>query len=404
MFDNSCIDALKYLVMLSPIVYYILYRKLTHPICIFIGILSLQYIVYQFFQPGHYSLLTQSTEYSIFGGMWAFVLGFSFISVLGFIVRKRLQIKLVYRPRGIDFSRIEQLYSLSVYMSIVVIIGHFWVGYKNGVSGTYSSFLVNVRMQYLIEPSSFSLLPHVAIFLQSWFSCLIIHGYKVNKSAFVFLLLSILCALSKLERSAIITCLLALVVLKDHGSVRGVPLRNISLGVGFVVGIFFFVAWQFDPNRTISDVLFVFLDYFSKNLDTFNKYISPLAPTYDWGLVLGKYAGLLGLDINEDLIDIDVDGSFNTYSYLKNLYLFGGTSFVFVFNVIIGVIFSVFYEFRYKMNGVVLGFLSFFSFSLFVSFFAYSFAWTNWAYYFISFAILYSFSKGSTTSSVIARV
>lgn len=387
------LEPFKYIVLFMPILCYFLYKKITHPVCIFVGVLSLQYVIYQWFQHEKYSLLTKNTELSIFLGLWGFVLGFAFVSFVILSCRRDLKFKLVIESNLLASKKLDRWFVFSIFLMVLVSAGHLLVGYKNGIDGTYSSFIVNVRMQYIGKPDSFFLLPHVAIFLQSWFVYLIIHRYRVKQVTICFVALSVICALSKLERSAIITALLTLIVIKDHASSKGVRFSSIAFVVLFILSVFFFVAWQFDQSRSLSDISFVFLDYFAKNLDTFNKYISPLPVTYDWGLVLGKYAVLFGLSEPDAIVDIDVDGSFNTYSYLKNLYLFGGSFFVFVFNVLMGAAFSIFYELRYKFDGLVLGFISFFSFSLFVSFFAYSFAWTNWLYYAISFSLIRYFTR-----------
>ncbi|MGI2065103.1 O-antigen polymerase [Shewanella sp. MF08487] len=384
---SSVFYALSCSIFLFPFAYYFLYKKLTHPIVLFIGVLSFQYLVYVFFQDTYYSELSDYSRLEIFLGLWAFLFGFITVSLLCFLFRRHYKVKVVpnfdYRSKPC----FDILDGKVRFFTVFVIFAHLYIGVNNGLNGVYDSFLINVRMEHIANPGKFYFFPHMAIFLQSWFVYSIIHKHKVVSSITYLVLLTFLCALSKLERSAIICFIITLLILKDQLTYDGVPIKVVFYSFSIVFSIFIFVSAQFYTSSSIFDLLFVFLDYFAKNLDTFNRYVIDLTPTYDLSLILGPFAKFF--TDNVGLSEVAVDGSFNTYSYLKNLHLFGGVEFVVLFNTLLGFLFSIIYEARYKLNGCLLGFFSFFSCSLFLSFFAYTFSWSNWIYYAISFFVIF---------------
>lgn len=385
--SNSIIYAVYHIVIFSPFLVYAIYKKLTHPIILFIGVLSFQYIIYQFFQDRYNNYLLINTIDEIFLGLWAFLFGYIFISIVSILVRQHYKIKLspnFYYVESAFFLKNKNKIKL---LTAIVIIGHIIIGFNNGINGVYDSFLVNVRMVHVENPGSFFVFPHIAIFLQSWFVYCIIHGHE-PRSAFIYLILvTFFCALAKLERSSIISIIITLLVLKDQLSYKGVSIKAIVISLVTIISIFVFVASQFYTSGSFLDLLFVFLDYFAKNLDTFNRFVVNMQPTYNLSLILGPFTRLFAS--HYEMPDINTDGSFNTYSYLMNLHLFGGVVFVIIFNALIGALFSFFYEVRYSFNGAFLGFFAFFSCSLFLSFFAYTFSWSNWLYYALSFLLIH---------------
>ncbi|MGL5353357.1 MAG: O-antigen polymerase [Clostridium sp.] len=378
------------MVLFAPFIFYFLYKKITHPVIIFIGVLSFQYLAYEFFQEEKYSILTDVTVSEIFYGLWAFLVGFSIVSILSFSIKSHLRIKLSPNFNSPNESLLFKINQKVKILSIVVVIAHLFVGFNHGVNGVYESFLINVRMEHVNSPQDFYMFPHLAIFCQSWFVYCFIHKYKKQESLLYLILVTLFCSISKLERTSIISLIVTILILKDHMYYNGLSIKAILISIVFVVGIFTFVASQFYVSSSFSELLFVMLDYFAKNIDTFNRFISTMPPTYNANLILGPFAKLFIFDeAAVAVIDIDTDGSFNTYSYLMNLHLFGGLGFVMVFNLLIGCFFSFIYELRYAFNGIVLGFFSFFSCSLFLSFFAYTFSWSNWMYYAICFFIIH---------------
>ncbi|HDT5864435.1 O-antigen polymerase [Aeromonas hydrophila] len=388
--EQSFLYAAAHMVLFVPFIFYFLFKKITHPVVIFIGILSFQYSIYAFFQEEKYSILTDVTVNEIFYGLWAFLVGFTVVTVLSFSIRSHLRFKLSPNFHSPNESLLFKINQRVKILSVIVIVAHLFIGFNHGVNGVYESFWINVRMEHVNSPQDFYLFPHLAIFCQSWFVYCFVHKYKKEESLICLILVTLFCSISKLERTSIISLVLTILVLKDHMHYNGLSLKALLISLFAVVGVFIFVAAQFYASSSFSDLLFVMLDYFAKNLDTFNKHVSSMPPTYNANLILGPFAKFFIFDEKTLVpIKVDTDDSFNTYSYLMNLHMFGGGEFVMVFNLLIGCFFSLVYELRYAFNGLVLGFFSFFSCALFLSFFAYTFSWSNWLYYAICFFIIH---------------
>lgn len=368
-----------------PFISIILHRKLFNPVVLFVGVLLIQYYFHFFLIGVEYNDLNEITKKSILYGLGSFSLGYFVIYIFSMFI-KNLKFKHAFILRRDNKDTNEKLYYLALILGLISCFFHLYTGINNGLHGSYSSFLVNVRMMYIQDPRGFFVFPHITILCQSIFLWLILINYKVKMSVFWILIITILCALSKFERSAILSVLLALLVMMDQKYFNGVKLRYISIVVGAFTAIFFLVAFQFDNKRTFFDLILILTNYFSKNIDMYSQVIMSVSPDYNPIHIFGVYARYLGFEPPQ--VNLDTDGSFNTYGYMINVFSFAGLYGLIIFNFILGVFFSLLYECRYLYNGKVLLFYSFFSFTLFFSFFAFSFFWTNWLYYFISIFII----------------
>lgn len=370
-----------------PLLAFIIYKRLFNPITLYIGVLTVQFLLYSIFPLDEYSLLKDETVKVISLGMISFIIGYIFVFI-PLLSLKNMKIKVAISGDMflIEKSKIERYYFIFTLIVILTISFHAVIGVYNGLSGPYGNFFVNVRMVYLNDLSSFGLWPHALILCQVYYMYCILFNVRLKKSVIIYILLSLTPLLFKLERTSLLCSMLALLIVVDIKLKNGISYFRFFLFIIFFIFAFGFVAYQFDPSRGVTGVFNVFIKYFSKNLDMFNKYIVNIDPIYDIRLLIGPYSKLFFLDKYE--FNLPTDGAYNTYSYLKNIYMYGGLLFVCVFNFFLGLLCSLIYSNLFKLNYTLLIFYSFFSFSLFMAFFDFTFYWTNWLYYAVSLILI----------------
>lgn len=388
------IQDLMLVIFLFPIGFYFFYRKFSNPPTIFIGVLSLQYLVYLVFSPEYYPPLSDAYEQVLLIALWAFFIGYVAVLPFEFLGAGSYRVRLRYCPIDLYPKRLLRFYAWASLLSVIVFFGHAYVGVSNGLNGGYS-FWVNVRMTYLENKESFGLLPHIAIVLQVYFACCLLCRYKGTRSLLFFLLVTLAPVVFKLERTSLLTSLMALLVIFENSRRNGI--QPLWLLISLILFIFFFllVAFQFAPDRPLLELAMVLVNYFSKNLMMLDRYVLTVSPTGDIAPLLGPYAKLFGMSSNNNLF---VDGAFNTYSFIKVPYLYGGGLFLGFFCFSLGVFSSSLYLLRYKFGGYVLIFYGFWSVSLLLSFFDYTYAWSNWLYYGVA-ALMFYFYYGSLLKS-----
>lgn len=369
----------------TALAFRLLHRRTFNPATIFLGVLGIQFLAYGALVGTRYALPPDETLVAFGGGLFGFFAGYGL--TLAFLwpvaspwIRRRQAFGHL-APR-----QASRLLSIALVASLIAVFWHMLVGLDNLGQGGTGIAPLDLRTAYLANLGSFSLAPHVAIFAQFLLLFLYLHDHRPRLVMTLFLSTSVFCAMWKMERSAVMMAILAALVAYD--AKRGtIPFTKLLLASAAIMAAFVATAMLRDGWDSLDDILLVMLDYFAKNLENFSTYVVGLPHTWEAELLLGKYAQVFGAP--EAGINLGQDSFFNTYTYLKSVYLYGGAWFSAVFTYAIGTVFALFYVLAARRHSTMMTLYCFVSFVLFISFFEYAYSWTNWAYYAIAAAVMH---------------
>lgn len=366
--------------LLAAFFFRFMHRRAFNPATIFLGILGTQLAVYGtligtlYEQPSAQSLL------AIGGGLFGFLAGYVMFLAIGYPVA----IRWIGRPQrfpALHPRTARRLFGIALLAAVVAAVWHCVAGLANLSQGDSGIAALDLRNVYLADLGSFSLAPHFEIFAQLVLLYLYLADYRPRTTMTLMIVLTIFCAGWKMERSAVMMAgFSALAALEaKHGNLS---LKRVALAIVAAMAAFVVTAALRDSWESGSEILLVMLDYFAKNVQNFNTFIVGMPIDGSIELLLGKYATIFGARVTD--LSFGQDEFFNTYSYLKNVYLYGGAWFCPIFGFILGALSFVLYTFGALRNHAAAAVYCFVSFSLFIAFFDYAFSWTNWAYYAIS--------------------
>lgn len=366
--------------ILAALLFRWLHKRTFNPATIFLGMLGLQLAIYTAMAGTIYSQLSAQTLFAVSSSLLGFLVGYTLFLSMGLPITLRWlgkrQLFLPLHPRTG-----QRLFRFALVSSLVAAAWHTWSGMSNIADGATGDSLLDLRLVYLENLDSFGLAPHVAIFAQFLLLYLYLSGYRQRVAMTLMVIVTIYCAIWKMERSAIIMAgFSALTAIEMQQG--ALPFKKFALVLLAAVGIFGLVASLRDGWDSATDILFLMLDYFAKNLQNFETFVVGRSPIGGLDLLLGKYATTFGAATVDQ--SIGQDDYFNTYSYLRQVYMFGGAWFCPVFGFIVGAVSSIFYNFGVVRNHALATIYCFVAFALFLTFFDYAFSWTNWAYYVIS--------------------
>lgn len=367
------------LVLLAAFVFRLAHGRTFNPATIFLGILGLQLAVYSSLVGTLYSAPSPRTIAAFSWGMIGFLVGYTSFAIPLWPMGRTLTFP------ALDSKWAYNAFQFSVIIGLAAMVWHTTSGLNNLQQGSTGIAALDLRLVHLANPGSFGLAPHLAIFAQFLLLYLYLHDHRPRVVLVIFIVVTVYCAAWKMERSSVIMSLFSALVASELKH-RKLPLLKLAAVTGVVVGAFIATAMLRDSWEAMGDVLLLMLDYFAKNIENFNNFVIDEQIDGSIALLLGKYATAFGAP--EPDLGLGTDGSFNTYSYLQNVYLFGGTAFCAAFGLALGALSAIFYFLGVQRSQLLATLYCFVSFSLFVTFFAYAFSWTNWAYYMISAVII----------------
>jgi oligosaccharide repeat unit polymerase len=364
----------------AALVFRWLHKRTFNPATIFLGVLGLQLMIYALLVDKRYDPPSYTTVLTAGCGLLGFFVGYAIALVCVWPACSRsLGKQLVFyeiRP-----PRAARILRIAIYASVLAMVWHTAVGLDNLSQGATGIAPLDLRTVYLSNPRSFGLAPHAAIFAQFLFVFLYLHGHRPRATMTLFIALTVFCAVWKMERSAVmmalVTALIAYEIKSGH-----LPVSRLAATFCLAIAAFVSTAFLRDSWDSLGDVLLLMVDYFARNLENFSNFVSHQHPSGELSLLLGKYGTVLGVPEKE--LILDQEDFFNTYSYLKNVYLFGGVWFCGAFASFVGGAFAVLYAVGLPRRPLLATLYCFFAFTLFLAFFEYTFSWTNWAYYAIS--------------------
>lgn len=368
--------------LLIPIISIIITGKVFNPPSIFLGISIFQVFLHLLV----YGALNDDVVYiyvisSLCFFSFFFFVTYIFVAFFGnFIVPSRIKLK------KINNDKLKNAFIIGCIISVLSIIFHAYVGISNGLSGGYQNFFQSMRFNYIYGESNFYIAPHMLLLSQVIFLFCIAADFKVKKSAVILIFSTISCAVFKFERMPILSIVFAIFVLINLKGKQGISFKWVFITLLGGASIFVFVAQSIGTNRTVLDALKILASYFSNQLNLFHDFVLPINPNGDFTLLLGRYAKHLGLDGSG--LELQTDGSFNVYGYLRNVYLPFGISSIISFASLAGCVFGfLFYGAQRYLPLAVL--YSLFSFTLFISMFDYTFMSTNYLYYSLFIFLFY---------------
>lgn len=355
-----------------------MHRRWANPATVFLGILGVQLALYWLMiGPEGYAEPSERTLLASGGGLFGFAAGY-LLAMLIMLPIAQPWLGTPQRFLTLPRRRAKRLLRVALACTLVALVWHAAVGVENIGAGDTGVAVLDLRSVYLANLDSFSLAPHVAIVAQFLLLYLYLHGHRPRLTMSLFLLVSIGCAVWKVERSAIMMAGYSALVALEMRQGRPLSMRWMVGAVCVAMGVFMLTAMVRDGWESAGEVLALLADYFAKNVQNFNAFVIDQPINGSPELILGKYATVFGVPPAD--IGIGVDEYFNTYSYLRPVYLFGGLWGCLAFGVALGIGSALLYlwSLRRPLVAVVYCFASF---ALFLSFFDYAFSWTNWAYY-----------------------
>jgi oligosaccharide repeat unit polymerase len=354
------------------------HRRWSNPATIFLGILGIQLALYGALTgPDGYTEPSSRTLLASGGSLLGFALGYVLVIALVYPIAGRwMGVRQRFQP--LPQAQAKHLLRLAILASLVAMIWHAVVGLNNLSQGDLGIALLDLRTVYLTNLESFSQAPHVAILAQFLLVFLYLHGAWPRTSMTCFIIVSVGCAIWKVERSAVMMAGYSGLIAYEMRSGNPLNIKTMLITVAIAITIFIATAMLRDSWDSVGEVFGLMADYFAKNIQNFNAFVVDLPVNGSLELVLGKYATVFNAPLAD--IVVDQDEYFNTYSYLRPVYLYGGLWFCSVFGGIVGMTSAALYLWSLR-RPIVAVFYCFASFALFLSFFDYAFSWTNWAYY-----------------------
>jgi len=391
---------------ISAIVSWKLNDRVFNPGTIFFGIQGFQLAVYSAFTGTVYQPLSDRSLVAIATGLIGFLGGYAMAATMA-IATKRNGFH-HHAVIGSKPAHAKQLLYIGLACAAISAAWHTTVGLQNMSDGQSGNLLLDLRLVYLDNPGGFGLAPHILIFAQFVLLFLYLIGYSASQAIRWMVAVTIYCAFWKMERSAMIMAVyVAAVAIEERN--RRLSAKVIAYTLGAVLALFLVISLLRDSYESPVDALTLMLDYFARNLQTFDLLIVGTAPTGDWTQLFGKYAEIFGASVDNQ-VSVGTDDFFNTYGYLKNLYLFGGEWFPGLYCFGLSLVFGILYNWAAQRSHHAKVLYFFLSFSLFMTFFDFTFSWTNWGYYFISALLVllitgkYRLSRRSTRASTVAVV
>jgi oligosaccharide repeat unit polymerase len=364
--------------ILAALAFRWLHRRWFNPATIFLGILGIQLALYgALIGPGGYAEPSTNTLIASGGGLIGFLFGYVLLLVFWYPLAPKLMASPQAFP-ALPRKRATSLFRVALVCTLVALVWHAVAGMSNLADGGTGVALLDLRTGYLANLDSFSLAPHVAIAAQFLLLYLYLHGFRPKLAVTLFLIVSIGSAIWKVERSAVMMAGYSALLAYEMRRGRAIRMRWILASIVGAVGVFILTAVFRDGWENATDALGLMADYLAKNIQNFNSFVIDQPINGSIELVLGKYATVFGAAPTD--LAIGQDEFFNTYSYLRNVYLYGGLPFCFAFGVVLGALSGALFL-ASKSRPLLATFYCFASFALFLSFFDYAYSWTNWAYY-----------------------